>query len=161
MAIFGKSQPTPPPPPPPAEPPPPPPVPETRRFSDARTPATSIPAGVHVRGEIAGADSVEIAGTLEGPLVTEGFCHVRDSGRLQGRLSAGDVRIEGEVEGQIEARGKVELGARSRVKAEIRARGIAIADGASFDGAIHVEGGEGWTTFQEKRKARPEGPERG
>ncbi len=153
MAIFGKSPPTPPPPPPvePAAPP----MPETRRFSDTRAPATSIPVGVHVKGEIAGADSVELAGTLEGPLVTEGFCHLRDSGRLQGRLSAGDVRIEGELEGQIEARGKVELGARSRVKAEIRARGIAIADGCFFDGAIHVEGGEGWVTFQEKRKPRP------
>jgi cytoskeletal protein CcmA (bactofilin family) len=116
---------------------------------------------VHVKGEISGADSVELAGTLEGPLVTEGFCHVRDGGRMQGRLSAGDVRIEGEVEGQIEARGKVELGARSHVKAEIRARGIAIADGASFDGAIHVEGGEAWVTFQEKRKARLPGPEGG
>ena len=157
MAIFGKSPPAPPPPPPPAEPPAPP-VPETRRFGDTHAPATSIPAGVHVRGEIVGGDSVELAGILEGPLVTEGFCHVRDSGRLQGRLSAGDVRIEGELEGQIEARGKVELGARSRVKAEIRARGIAIADGCLFDGAIHVEGGEGWVTFQEKRKPRLPSP---
>jgi len=49
----------------------------------------------------------------------------------------------------------VELGARSRVKAEIRAQGIAIADGCFCDGAIHVEGGEGWVTFQEKRKPRP------
>jgi len=159
MAIFGKSPATPPPPPPPAEPPPPPPVPETRRFSDTHAPATSIPTGAHIRGELVGADSVEVAGTFEGPLVTEGFCHIRDGGRLQGRLSATDVRIEGELEGQIEARGKVELGARSRVKAEIRARGIAIADGCVFDGAIHVEGGEGWVTFQEKRKPRPPTPE--
>lgn len=153
MALFRKAPP--PPPPPPPAPPAPPPVPETRRFTDPHRPATSIPAGIRIRGEITGGDSVELGGTLQGPLATEGFLHLRETGRLNGRLSAGDVRIEGELEGRVDARGKVELGARARVKADIHARGIAVAEGCVFDGQVHMDGGEERVTFQEKRKARP------
>jgi cytoskeletal protein CcmA (bactofilin family) len=62
--------------------------------------------------------------------------------------------VEGELEGEIVAQGKVELGAKARVKAVIRARGIAIADGCYFDGQIHMEGAEERVRFQEKRRNR-------
>ena len=125
-----------------------------RRFSDPHEPKTSVPEGLTIRGEVSGSESVELLGTLEGPLTTEGFCHVHESGRLRGHLSATDVIVEGELEGNIVARGKVELGASARVKADIRAQAIAIADGCYFDGQIHMEGGEERVRFQEKRKNR-------
>ena len=56
------------------------------------------------------------------------------------RLKKGSaVLVEGELLGDIVARGKVELGASARVKANIRAQAIAIADGCYFDGQIHME----------------------
>jgi cytoskeletal protein CcmA (bactofilin family) len=125
-----------------------------RRFSDPHEPKTSVPEGITIRGEVTGSESVELLGTLEGPLTTAGFCHVHESGSLRGRLSATDVVVEGELEGDIVARGKVELGASARVKADIRAQAIAIADGCYFDGQIHMEGGEERVRFQEKRKNR-------
>ena len=123
-----------------------------RRFSDPHEPKTSVPEGLTIRGELTGAESVELLGTLEGPLTTEGFCHIHATGRLRGRLVAADVVVEGELQGDIVAQGKVELGAAARVKADIRARAIAIADGCYFDGQIHMEGGEEHVRFQEKRK---------
>jgi cytoskeletal protein CcmA (bactofilin family) len=125
-----------------------------RRFSDPHELKTSIPEGLTIRGELSGSESVELLGTLEGPLTTEGFCHIHERGSLRGRLSATDVIVEGELEGDIFARGKVELGAGARVKAEIRAQAIAIADGCYFDGQIHMEGGEERVRFQEKRRGR-------
>jgi cytoskeletal protein CcmA (bactofilin family) len=127
-------------------------TPAARRFSDPHEPTTSIPEGLSIRGEVTGAESVELLGSLDGPLTTEGFCHVHEQGSLRGRLVAGDVLVEGELQGGIEAKGKVELGAKARVKADIRARAIAIADGCFFDGQIHMEGGEEQVRFQEKRK---------
>jgi len=128
--------------------------PTARRFSDPHEPTTSVPEGLTIRGELTGAESVELLGTLEGPLTTEGFCHIHATGCLRGRLAATDVLVEGELQGDIVAKGKVELGAAARVKADIRARAIAIADGCYFDGQIHMEGGEEHVRFQEKRKAR-------
>ena len=123
-----------------------------RRFSDPHEPKTSVPEGLTIRGEIFGSESVELLGTLEGPLTTEGFCHIHESGSLRGRLSAVDGIVEGELEGDIVALGKVELGASARVKADIRAHAIAIADGCFFDGKVHMEGGEERVRFQEKRR---------
>jgi len=125
-----------------------------RRFSDPHEPKTSVPEGLTIRGEVSGSESVELLGTLVGPLTTEGFCHIHESGSLRGRLSATDVVVEGELEGDIVARGKVELGANARVKADIRAQAIAIADGCFFDGQIHMEGGDERVRFQEKRRNR-------
>ena len=125
-----------------------------RRFSDPHELTTSVPQGVTIRGEVSGSESVELLGTVEGPLSTEGFCHIHEGASLRGRLSAMDVIVEGELEGDIVARGKVELGANARVKADIRARTIAIADGCYFDGQIHMEGDEERVRFQEKRRNR-------
>ncbi len=125
-----------------------------RRFSDPHEATTCVPEGLTIRGELSGAESVELLGTLEGPLSTAGFCHIHECGSLRGHLSATDVIVEGELDGDIVARGKVELGAKARVKAVIRAHGIAIADGCYFDGQIHMEGGEERVLFQEKRKNR-------
>jgi cytoskeletal protein CcmA (bactofilin family) len=111
-----------------------------------------VPAGLTIRGELTGAESVDLHGTLEGPLTTEGFCRIHESGCLRGRLAAMDVVVEGELLGDIVAQGKVELGARARVKADIRARAIAIAEGCFFDGQIHMEAGLEHVRFREKRK---------
>ena len=90
------------------------------------------PGGLTIRGELAGAESVDLHGTLEGPLTTEGFCRIHEGG--------------------IVAQGEVELGARARVKPDIRARAIAIAERCFFDGQIHMEGDVEHVRFQEKRK---------
>jgi cytoskeletal protein CcmA (bactofilin family) len=126
----------------------------TRRFSDPHELTTSVPEGLTIRGEVSGSESVVLQGTLLGPLTTAGFCHIHESGSLRGQLSATDVIVEGELLGNIVARGKVELGANARVKADIRARAIAIADGCFFDGEIHMEGDEERVRFQEKRRNR-------
>ena len=125
-----------------------------RRFSDPHELTTSVPEGVSIRGEVTGSESVDLLGTLEGPLTTGGFCHIHEGGSLHGRLSANDVIVEGELLGDIVARGKVELGANARVKADIRARSVAIADGCFFDGQIHMEGDEERVRFREKRRGR-------
>jgi cytoskeletal protein CcmA (bactofilin family) len=128
------------------------PPPTSRRFTDPHEPKTMVPEGLTIRGEVAGTESVELRGVLQGPLTTEGFCHVHETGSLQGKLTAVDVLVEGHVEGDIVARGKVELGAKARVKAHIRAKTIAIADGCFFDGQIHMEGADAEVRFQERRK---------
>jgi cytoskeletal protein CcmA (bactofilin family) len=125
-----------------------------RRFSDPHEFTTSVPRRLTIRGELSGAESVELLGTIEGPLSTAGFCHIHVGGSLRGSLTATDVIVEGELVGDIVARGKVELRASARVMADIRAHGIAIADGCYFDGQIHMEGDEERVRFQEKRRNR-------
>lgn len=95
-----------------------------------------IGSDVVIRGELAGNANVEFAGTLEGTLVIDGFVAVRSEGRITGRVQAAAVLIEGSVNGEIHAAGKVELRRSCRVEADIFAGSVAIADGSAFEGAI-------------------------
>ena len=59
--------------------------------------------------------------------------------RLEGNVvSAGNLRIDGQVKGQINAEGDVALSAQSQVEADIRAQNVSVA--GRFKGAIQVKG---------------------
>lgn len=154
--MFGKR--SPPEPPPAASP-----LPAARRFTDALAArGTVIGPLTRVKGELSGDDSVELLGTLEGPSRIAGLYHVREGGRVIGDIAATDIVIEGEVEGRLVKGRKVEIGASSRVRAQVRARIVAIAEGAYFDGQIHMDARSGGTarlSFQEKRKDAGRGSE--
>ena len=124
-----------------------------RRFTDEfDSPASVVAAGITLQGEISGSDSLEIYGFVDGNVAVRGLCHVGETGRVQGRISAHHVIIEGNVEGKISARQRIELRARAKVQAEISAESVAMAEGAFFDGRIHMRNGGTQTAFQEKRR---------
>ncbi len=59
--------------------------------------------------------------------------------RLEGTVvSAGSLRIDGQIKGQINADGDVELSAQSQVEADIRAQNVSVA--GRFKGNIIVKG---------------------
>jgi cytoskeletal protein CcmA (bactofilin family) len=59
--------------------------------------------------------------------------------RLEGNVvSAGNLRIDGQVKGQINAEGDVALSPQSQVEADIRAQNVSIA--GRFKGSINVKG---------------------
>jgi len=141
--MFRKQEPAPP---PPAEPPP------ARRFTDQPDHATILLAGLRIEGDIEGDDSVEIGGVLKGNVRIGGLCRVREKGRVEGSIRARQVLIEGEVDGKdVKARDRLELRAQARVRADLEAGSVALADGCQFHGQIKMSGGAGATTFTEKR----------
>jgi cytoskeletal protein CcmA (bactofilin family) len=159
--MFRKPETPPPAPPPPASPPQPPapapPIP-TRRVTDAaKAPTTVIGPATQIKGTLTGDDPVDFAGTLEGDSQVTGLYRVRASGRIVGDVTAASLVVEGEVSGRTLVAEKVEIGAAARVRANVRARVVAIAEGAYFDGQVHMDNREGpadASTFTEKRKAR-------
>ena len=130
----------------------------TRRLSDVMAvPSTVIAPGIRIKGEISGDDPVQLAGTLEGPSRVSALYCVREGGRVLGEITAPNIVIEGEVAGESLVAEKVEIGALARVKANLRARTVAIAEGAFFDGQVSMEGRDGplvTFSFKEKRKGR-------
>jgi cytoskeletal protein CcmA (bactofilin family) len=59
--------------------------------------------------------------------------------RLEGNVvSAGNLRIDGQVKGQINAEGDVALSSQSQVEADIRAQNVSVA--GRFKGSIQVKG---------------------
>jgi len=100
---------------------------------------TVIAQGTHVRGDVASTVPVEIRGTLEGDIQTSAHCVVREGARVLGNIEAAALLVAGEVEAGVLRADKVEVRASAKVVATIRARVVAIADGAEFEGDVQME----------------------
>jgi cytoskeletal protein CcmA (bactofilin family) len=94
-------------------------------------------------------EDAEAASTEQAPPETEGrrmaeqqsgeVTIVGQGAKLEGTVvSAGSLRIDGAVKGQINADGDVTLSAQSQVEADIRAQNVAVA--GRFKGSIVVKG---------------------
>jgi len=136
--------------------PPRPEPPPSRRFTDEVAHATVLLVGLRVKGDIEGEDSVEIAGTLEGNVRIGGLCQVREGASVTGDISARQVLIEGAVQGhRVQARETLEMRSHARVRADLDASSVALAEGCVFNGRIQMRGSvSGATTFTEKRSKR-------
>ena len=86
------------------------------------------------RGGGRGHDRTEAVMAEEGDVTIVGA-----GARLEGNVvSAGNLRIDGQVKGQINAEGDVALSPQSQVEADIRAQNVSIA--GRFKGSIQVKG---------------------
>jgi cytoskeletal protein CcmA (bactofilin family) len=130
----------------------------SRRFTDGADPgATVIGPGTRVKGDLVADGPVEVGGVIEGDARVEALCRVREGARVTGRLEAKSLVLEGEVSGPSVVAERVEIGATARVTSNIRARMVAIADGAFFEGEVRMDdtGAPGTpTSFTEKRSGR-------
>lgn len=129
---------------------------ENRRFTDpAQPPVTVIGSGTHVRGDISGSDPVEIRGSLEGDCQVRAHCVVHEGARVLGNIDASGLVVAGEVEAGTLIADKIEIRGSARVRATLKARVVAIGDGALYEGEVQMEGpdaADGPVRFKEQRK---------
>jgi cytoskeletal protein CcmA (bactofilin family) len=138
------------------EPPKPPETP-ARRFTDVLDPnSTVIGPGTRIKGDLTAEGPVDVGGAIEGDVKVGAHCRVRPGARVIGRLEAKTLVVEGEVRGETLVADKVEIGSAAQVQANVRARLVAIADGAAFEGAVQMDtAGDGAPqSFTEKRAGR-------
>jgi cytoskeletal protein CcmA (bactofilin family) len=123
-----------------------------------------ISSGTHIRGDIRGSDPVEILGSLEGDCHILGRSFVHEGARVMGNIDAAGLVVAGDVEAGTLVADNVEFRASARVRATIKARVVAIADGALYEGEVRMEGpgaADGPVYFKERRKGGEGDPPRG
>jgi len=125
-----------------------------RRLEDNLGEASSILAPhTKIQGEIAGEESFVIKGHLEGNVVSKRLVWLDRGGRIQGQIKSPYVIIDGELIGNIESAERVELRMDSHMTGNVETENLAIADGAVFEGEIHMPKKQKETvSFVEKRK---------
>lgn len=132
---------------------------QRRRFTDQFGPATVvIGADARISGEITSDASVNFGGTLEGDMTAGGLVRVQSTARIKGQIRAAAILVEGCVDGDIHVSGTAELRQGCRVSGSISAGGVAIADGAVFDGAVKMTRETAETRdlgYSEKRRQEP------
>ncbi|HDQ4480471.1 TPA: polymer-forming cytoskeletal protein [Pseudomonas aeruginosa] len=96
-----------------------------------------IASGAELIGDMNLKGAVQIDGTVRGALQAhEGLVRVSAGGRVDGEIRAPHVIIDGQVDGDIHAIERLELGAQARVKGNLHYGLIETAMGAQIEGRL-------------------------
>jgi cytoskeletal protein CcmA (bactofilin family) len=143
MSIFGKPPDPNKPPEPvvPGRPAPPPPPSSPGAPPTAGRPGTCvIGAKTTIKGEITGDEDLVIEGNVEGQIRITRDLRVAPGGVLKATVEAQSLTVSGEVVGDCQAQGRVEIQSTGRLTGNIRAPKIVIAEGAMFRGNSDMTG---------------------
>lgn len=97
---------------------------------------------VTIRGEVKGNEDLIVDGRLEGTVsLAESRLTIGPNANVAADLTAKDVLIQGRVQGNIVASGRVELRAGSVVEGDVKALRLAVEDNAVFRGKVDLTAG--------------------
>ena len=90
-------------------------------------------------GEVKGSEDLILDGRVEGTVtLSESRLTIGPNANVSADLSAKDVLIQGHVQGNVVASGRVELRAGCVVEGDIRALRLAVEDNAVFRGKVDL-----------------------
>ena len=102
---------------------------------------TIIGPGAVIDGPLTTKDSTRIDGTIKGNVTVSGALIIGQEGKVIGTISALNVYVAGEVNGNITAsQGKIEISDTGRVIGDITCKGIIIDENAVFQGKCEMTG---------------------
>ncbi|HUJ15264.1 MAG TPA: polymer-forming cytoskeletal protein [Vicinamibacterales bacterium] len=130
MALFTKDA-------PPAAPPRPIP-PRTADGQQAAFDGTFFGPKASIEGTVTGSEPVMIEGHVKGTINLTGELRIGVQARVEAKVHARNVTIEGKVNGDISADERVELVASASVDGNIKAPKIIVAEGARFRGNVDM-----------------------
>jgi len=97
---------------------------------------------VVIRGEVKGSEDLIVDGRVEGTVtLAESRLTIGPNANVAADLSAKDVLVLGQVQGNIVASGRVELRAGSSMEGDIRALRLAVEDNAVYRGKVDLTQG--------------------
>jgi cytoskeletal protein CcmA (bactofilin family) len=100
---------------------------------------STISAGLKIRGDISGDCHLIIEGEAQGKIhLANGRVTVGANGRVNADIAAPEIVIEGNVQGNLQARDNVRMGSASHVQGSVLSPRIRIEDGARFRGKVEM-----------------------
>jgi len=102
------------------------------------TNTTVIGADTHIKGDMTFDSTARILGTFEGKISSKGELQVANGATCRATVDALKVLVDGEVDGNLTARERVELTAKAKMKGDLVSARLVVAEGAAFTGHCTV-----------------------
>ncbi|MES2309000.1 MAG: polymer-forming cytoskeletal protein [Verrucomicrobiota bacterium] len=99
---------------------------------------TTIGKTIKVQGQITGAESLVIDGSVEGEITIEKDLQINPSGNLKAKVNARSVTVAGAITGSINATEKVEILAGGVVVGDVISPRFLVRDGGTLNGKIEM-----------------------
>lgn len=98
---------------------------------------SSLTKGIEVTGDIVFADRLRVEGQVAGKLLSEsGTLIVEAAGRIKAQVDVDVCIIRGTLEGNVNAKSRIEIHKSSRVNGDLTTPVLLIEEGAVFNGTI-------------------------
>lgn len=89
-----------------------------------------LASGIEIKGTIRFQNDMHIDGKIEGEIISDkGKVTIGETAQIKGDITAGDVRIYGNVEGKVTS-DRCELKQQARVVGDMKTRSLAMEEGA-------------------------------
>jgi len=99
---------------------------------------TTIGPDAVFKGELSFEKGMRLLGKFEGEIKSTGELLVAEGATLDGDVSAGSIRIDGIVKGNLDAGSKVSLTSSARLEGDVQAQRLEVAEGAVLIGRCVV-----------------------
>jgi cytoskeletal protein CcmA (bactofilin family) len=93
---------------------------------------------VEIKGTVKFAGELMFGGKLEGDINSDGALTLSDEAVVKGNLNVGSVVLRGKINGNIVAKERIEIKAKTELFGDIRAPKLAIEEGVTFVGKTEV-----------------------
>ena len=100
--------------------------------------STFFGPNVTIDGTVTGSEPVLIEGHVKGAINLSGDLRIGTQARVEAKVHARNVTVEGRLNGDVSADDRVELIAGSTVDGNIKAPKIVVAEGARFRGNVDM-----------------------
>ena len=105
------------------------------------TPSSSknvLTSDVEIKGNLKFSGEMTFEGKLEGEIQSDGVLNLGDSAVVNGNINAQSVVVRGKINGNIVAKEKIDIKAKTEMFGDIRAAKLAIEEGVTFVGKTEV-----------------------
>ncbi len=110
-------------------------------FSKNEKLETFIGQNTHLRGEISTKGTLRVDGNVDGNISAD-WIVIGEKAYIKGNASASSIIIGGTVEGNLLAKGVVDIQKKGKVKGDIVTSKLTVADGGVVDGRISMHNEE-------------------
>jgi cytoskeletal protein CcmA (bactofilin family) len=93
---------------------------------------------VEIKGNLKFAGELTFEGKLEGEINADGTLHLGDAAVVNGNVNVGTVIVRGKLNGNIVAKDKIEIKAKSELFGDIRGSKLVIEEGVTFVGKTEI-----------------------
>lgn len=118
-----------------------------------------LSSDVEIKGNIKFSGELAFDGKLEGEIQTDGVLTLGDSAVVNGNINAQSVIVRGKITGNIHAKEKIEIKAKTELFGDIRATKLTVEEGVTFVGKTEVNPNKVSPTAPARPLEAPKTPE--
>src|SRR5258708_33158236 len=97
-----------------------------------------LASDVEIKGNLKFSGELSFDGKLDGEVQTDGVLNLGDSAVINGNVTAQSVVVRGKMNGNINAKEKIEIKAKTELFGDIRASKLVIEEGVTYVGKTEV-----------------------